>query len=121
MSRLTCWIVSETISAYSDGELADSERLAIQKHLASCEACRRVAARMTDVAQLAKSLQKPPSDLDALSDLERRVMGSVLATSPQPPERMSFRDRLHDWVPDPVAASVAIVFGLLLGVLRVVV
>ncbi len=78
-----------------------------------------MSVRLANVVRLANSVPQTPSDRDAVSDLKRRVMGSVLAASPERPGRIPFRDMLSNWILEPVAASVAIAFGALLGVLRV--
>jgi anti-sigma factor RsiW len=51
-------VAAERIYAYLDGDLAETERLAFEAHLAECGACRTAVARRRLIAEAAKAL--PP-------------------------------------------------------------
>ncbi len=66
------------LSEYVDGELGPGERGELERHLASCEACRGLAAELRGIAERARSLsdREPERDLWPLvrASLARRAV-----------------------------------------------
>jgi anti-sigma factor RsiW len=75
-------LTSDTLSAFIDGELQDSEQEAIQQHLASCHACalRALSARelKAATARAGRRFTPPPETLARLTaQLHREPRGSA--------------------------------------------
>lgn len=67
--------VRENLSAYIDGEVADSEKKAIERHLQGCDACREALDALQQTVRQVKALEeKTPPD-----GLTRRIMDRVRA------------------------------------------
>ena len=93
---MNCREVQERLVAYLDGEVAPSEQVLIQAHLAGCEACRReLAALSATQRRVSRSLQiraaqTAPSP-QAWSRLQARLAGEA---RPSPPWLPTWLQRL---------------------------
>jgi anti-sigma factor RsiW len=124
MKSIACWIVSETINAYCDGELTPGERAAIERHLASCARCahnyRQVVASTKLCGMLSSSA--PPSSRLLASIAER-----VSRANTQPSVRRlplllrfpPFQEIAEEWAQAPVTTCAALLTGAVLGIIRV--
>jgi anti-sigma factor RsiW len=118
---LTCWIVSETMSAYLDAELTPNERATIDRHLASCARCAAVCHRLSETQKLAVTGAAAPAPLPFLSE---RIL-SRLATEEQHTPRLllprvmripPFQELADEWVRQPLLTSLAVAASLILGI-----
>ena len=79
-----CAEIQEEISAMLDGELPAERREAVERHLASCEDCRRVLAAFTALSE-AMEMESPPAESSA-----RWLSAAFLPGTPEAePERIS--------------------------------
>jgi anti-sigma factor RsiW len=70
-----CAVVAAGLDAYVDGELEPAERAAVERHLATCEACRAEVALLSMVEQSLQSLARPePSEA-----MRERLLARVAA------------------------------------------
>jgi predicted anti-sigma-YlaC factor YlaD len=73
-TAMDCGEARQRLVALQDGELAPSEQVQVEEHLASCPSCRALEARLAAVTPRA-SLQVPPA---MLARLEDRVATDVI-------------------------------------------
>jgi len=92
------WI--ERLSEYRDGELTDTERSALDAHLAQCETCRGVLDELTRVVARAQSLPDRPPAQDLWPRIAQRI--AAPAARPQRWRRIAFS------VPQLLAASIVV-------------
>jgi anti-sigma factor RsiW len=70
-----CAVVAAGLDAYVDGELEPAERAAVERHLATCEACRAEVALLSLVEQSLQYLARPePSEA-----MRERLLARVAA------------------------------------------
>jgi hypothetical protein len=101
----------ERLSAYLDSELSPAERAEVEAHLAACEECRALVARMGALDDVARELPvEAPSDyFDSFSG---RVRARLEKEAPSRPRRGVMRPgwRLPAWT---WAAAAALVLAVL--------
>ena len=93
------------LSAYFDDQLGVEERLATDRHLASCEDCRAELAALRSLAEAVGSEHVPPVPSDLAARIGRRVDASTVARFPN---RRFF-------VPATIAATLGAI-GLLVAI-----
>lgn len=105
---MDCLTARENLGAYVDGELAATQRAALQEHLAGCTSCltqlsrlQRLIYRLRASSELPEI--KPPSDL--WSKIEHRLSS--------PTSKVFWRDRATTFFRRPAAAAAAVT--LLIG------
>lgn len=93
----------EILSAYLDGELSQTQKAEIRKHLEECEECRKVAAGLTSVCDVLDALEGLKPDIGFTSRLLEKVHD---------------RRQVKGWhrVVLPAVATVAAVLSIALGV-----
>jgi len=102
---MTCQEIAPKLSAFQDGELLDTERALVRRHLDTCESC---AAEYQGLALAWERLGQLPlagPRAHLWPGIERR-----LDTEPGLGEW-----RWLGWSPFPALATVALIVGLLLG------
>ena len=103
---------TDRLSEYLDGELDDSERVALEAHLATCAECTTVLADLRRVVARAQALDDRPPARDLWSGIAERI-----GVSTDDLARRRARRRVSFTVPQLIAASVALV-ALSAGVAR---
>ncbi len=108
---MNCQDVRKKLSAFQDGEVSDSQKLAIQNHLQTCQKCALVfqeIENMWEALAQADTIEKAPYFWTRLS---QRI------------EAQQNRDRIFDrliapliYLPKPIISTVIFIFGLLIGV-----
>lgn len=110
---MTCADVERLAEAYADGELPLEGTLALEAHVAQCEAC---TARLARIRVLKSALRAVPS-FRAPETLVARVRATVAASpSSQAPSIRPWHRRWQPWL--AAAASLAVVSLGLMAVLR---
>ncbi|HET7296585.1 MAG TPA: zf-HC2 domain-containing protein [Gemmatimonadales bacterium] len=95
------WI--DRLSEYVDGDLAASERAALEAHLAACAGCRTTLEELRRVVARAQTLDERPPAADLWPGIARQIGVA------RPVERGTrLRRRLSFTVPQLAAASVAL-------------
>ncbi|HEU5169409.1 MAG TPA: zf-HC2 domain-containing protein, partial [Gemmatimonadales bacterium] len=64
---------TDKLSEYLDGELNESERAALERHLAACPACTTTLADLTRVVARARALPAPPPTGDLWPGIAARL------------------------------------------------
>jgi anti-sigma factor RsiW len=95
------------LSEYLDGELTESERAALERHLAACPVCTATLADLTRVVMRARTLSGEPPPRDLWSGIAARITARTAA--PSPPARLR-RTWTFSW-PQLAAAAFAIAVG----------
>lgn len=100
---------TDRLSEYIDGDLSFTERVAVEKHLAECAACRETAAGLRGVAAAAASLPDLPPDRELWQAIADRIApaNAVVHHITRGPAAM--RRRISFTVPQLLAASIALV------------
>lgn len=106
-----CDFPEQKISAYQDGELSPAEAEEVQKHLETCEACRKLLAEYREITALMKEvLSEEPSELIDQDALWAKIEPNIQC-------RPSLWDRFLGWIrvpfvwaPAAVAAAAAVLF-----------
>lgn len=93
------------LSEYLDGELDNSERVALEAHLATCGHCVATLAELRQVVARAKTLEDRPPQRDLWLNISSNIRRSVVAG--RPASRPS-RRRFSFSVPQLLAASIAL-------------
>jgi hypothetical protein len=73
MSMSPCWN-AETLDDFVDGELPEDERRRVERHLETCETCRREVA---DRRRLARAVSELPRELSPSRDLWDDIAGRL--------------------------------------------
>ncbi len=97
-------IWTDRLSDYVDGELRRDERLAVDEHLAGCDACRQVLSELQAVAGRARSL----ADLPPAADLWPGIAAEIGASRQPRVLEMRPARRFSFTLPQLVAASLAL-------------
>jgi anti-sigma factor RsiW len=92
---------TDRLSEYLDGELAGSERTALEAHLASCSNCRATLEELRRVVGRARALDDRPPTADLWPGIAEHI-GVVSLAARRARRRLSFT------VPQLAAASVAL-------------
>ena len=95
---------TDRLSEYLDGELDDTERMALEAHLATCADCTAVLADLRRVVARAQALDDRPPARDLWSGVAERI---GISTDDLAARRA--RRRVSFTVPQLIAASVALV------------
>jgi tetratricopeptide (TPR) repeat protein len=103
----TCEEYSTPINDYVDGTLPASERAALEAHLASCAACERTVADLSQMRRAAQSL--PPRRPRA--DAWRQISDALRAEMDAEPRRSSVLVA-HAWTRNRVALAAAAILVL---------
>lgn len=108
---MNCRDVQKNLSAFQDGELTDSQKIVIQRHLETCQECALVFQEMEnmwDTLSQADTIEKAPYFWTRLS---QRI------------EAQQNRDRIFDRLiaplislPKPIISTFIFIFGLLIGI-----
>lgn len=106
---------TDRLSEYLDGELDDTERAALETHLATCADCTAVLTDLRRVVARAQALDDRPPARDLWSGIAERI-----GVSTDDLARRRARRRVSFTVPQLIAASVALV-ALSAAVARVLV
>jgi Putative zinc-finger len=64
---------TDRLSEYLDGDLAESERIALEAHLPTCAACRDTLAGLRRIVVRARSLEDRPPQHDLWSGIAKRI------------------------------------------------
>lgn len=94
------------LSGYLDGELSDSERRALERHLGACPACTAALAGLVQVVERARTLPDRPPTGDLWGGIADRI-----ATPPSPAERVARGRRWTFSLPQLAAAALALAFA----------
>ena len=95
---------TDRLSEYLDGDLASSERTALEAHLATCAACRGAVAELRQVVARAKSLEDRAPNAELWPGIHARL------TPGRRPGMTDIRSRRFSFnVPQLIAASIALV------------
>jgi len=97
----------DRLSEYLDGELAVSDRVELEAHLAACVACRGVLEELRQVVRTAAALQDEPPAHDLWAGIEAKL-GSPAATDDKVISLVERRRRFLFTLPQLAAASVAL-------------
>ena len=62
---MRCEKVKESLEAYVEGELVESEREALENHISHCESCKQELALTQSIPHLIGSLPTPPVPEDS--------------------------------------------------------
>jgi len=100
-----CERARQLIDAYVDGELALETSTEIERHIDSCDACRRLYASRR---ALSAQLRDPALRVAAPDGLRRRVAAAVSAESPRP---AALRPARRQWMQLAAACFAAAVLG----------
>ncbi len=100
----------EQLSAYADGELAESEARLLRKHLAACDPCGRRLEAFRGLSMAFRPLAAERMPLDVSLQLEERI-GEAACRGLSPVCGW----RAWTVVPLSLAASVTLTLGVLLG------
>ncbi len=74
-----CEYFSELTSAYRDGELSDSERLSLEKHMSECSKCADVLASVDRVAKALAHIPRVELERDIAADVEKMLAAKAQA------------------------------------------
>jgi anti-sigma factor RsiW len=123
-NKFTCWIVSETMSAYLDGELTQNERATINRHLASCARCAAVCHRLSATQKLAVTVAVSPAPLPFLSERILKRLSTEEQHRPMFPLARIMRipplqELADEWVRQPRLTSLVLAASVILGICRV--
>lgn len=113
---MTCDETQSLIHAYVDGELDLVRSLEIDRHLAGCAACARVAKTQTD---LKKAVRGAPLQFAAPADLRRKIQKSIRMSDRAANQGTTLLQWLQAWRWAGAAAALALVLvtgGILLRV-----
>ena len=97
---------TDRLSEYLDGELANSERLAVEAHLAECEVCRATLLELRAVVQQAAALPRIEPARELWKEIETAIAQADSTIVPFPGARA--RRRFSFSVPQLAAAGIAI-------------
>lgn len=108
---MNCQDVRKKLSAFQDGEVSDSQKVAIQNHLQTCSECAHVFQEMEDVLDVL-SIAEPIKDAPYFwTRLSQRI------------EAQKSRPRISDWLtapfdflPKPIFTTLVFIFGLTIGI-----
>ncbi|HTC25011.1 MAG TPA: zf-HC2 domain-containing protein [Gemmatimonadales bacterium] len=95
---------TDKLSEYLDGELSESERLAMERHLVACPACTTALAALLRVVERARTLPDRPPVRDLWTGIANRIAEA-------PSRSGELRTRSWRWtfsIPQLVAAALAI-------------
>jgi hypothetical protein len=95
---------TDRLSEYLDGELDDTERVALEAHLAACADCAAVLADLRRVVARAQALDDRPPGRDLWNGIAERI-----GVSTDDLARRRAQRRFSFTVPQLIAASVALV------------
>ncbi len=99
---------SGKLSEYLDGELADAERIALERHLAACPECTGTLADLTLVARRARTLADQAPVADLWQGISARIAAAELsAHRPRPIPARSRTFSLPQLATAAVAAALA--------------
>jgi anti-sigma factor RsiW len=70
---MRCEKVKESLEAYVEGELVESEREALETHISHCESCKQELALTQSIPRLISSLPTPPVPEDIIPDTLKRL------------------------------------------------
>ena len=108
---MNCRDVRKKLSAFQDGELVESQKLEIHRHLQNCQECSFVFQEMEDMwnaLSQAETIETAPYFWTRLS---QRI------------EAQKSRNRIVDWLfspfaflPKPIVSTLVIIFGLMIGI-----
>lgn len=92
---MSCDVAYERISAYADGELAASDAADLERHLATCQACRASLEALRRLRNaLADAALRAPASGEARDALRERLRASL----PTPPATSTMRSATR-WAP----------------------
>jgi anti-sigma factor RsiW len=95
--------ITDRLSEYLDGELTDTERSAVDAHLAVCAACREVLEDLQTIVEAAQGLPGMPPDQELWDGVSNRIGGARVARfAARAKRRFSFT------LPQVAAASIAL-------------
>jgi anti-sigma factor RsiW len=70
---MRCEKVKESLEAYVEGELVESEREEMEAHISHCQSCKQELALAQSIPRLIGSLPTPPVPEDIIPDTLRRL------------------------------------------------
>ena len=107
----------EALSALTDGELREPERLAVQAHVDHCAICAPVLAEFRQLRTRFTALNVTTPAFDVAPEVDRRI-GAASAPAPRGPTRAARAPRVQWWQVAVLApgGAVAVSVGLWLGV-----
>lgn len=106
----------EALSALTDGELRDTERLAVQAHVDHCAICAPVLTEFRQLRTRFAALNVSTPAFDVAPEVDRRI-GAASAPAPRGPTGATPPRRVHWWQVAVLApgGAVAVSLGLWLG------
>ncbi|HET9651755.1 MAG TPA: zf-HC2 domain-containing protein [Usitatibacter sp.] len=107
----------EALSALTDGELREAERIAIEAHAAGCPLCAPALARLRRLRSDFAALPQPAREFDVAADVDRRI--GEMTARPSPKRPRIARGRWWQAALLAPAGAVAVGVGVWLGALLV--
>jgi hypothetical protein len=98
----------EILSAHLDGELPPSEESSVNKHLASCPACREALRRFHDVKAALARTTRPEMPAALARAVEKRLGRNSEALDPDP---LPARNGDRSWMPWAALAFATMIVG----------
>ena len=95
--RTNCAGYAERISLFVSDALPDSERAAIEEHLATCECCRAYYAELGQVAADFAHWENEFSRIEPSASAELRWRRAIETVATKSPKAVSGKPPLHDW------------------------
>lgn len=109
---MACDVIGEKLGQYVDGELDDADRVAVEKHIASCPDCTATLESYQDIATKLAPVEGASVPHELWPSIESRLKPKTDTAVAQTQHRAQTRQRWlsrHAWA---VAASLAIVVSL---------
>lgn len=78
----TCPIVEQTIASYIDGNLSTDDRIAFERHMASCQVCRTIERELRMTQSLLRTLPAAAPQDDFEARLAARIADVKLKPAP---------------------------------------
>jgi anti-sigma factor RsiW len=105
----------EALSALTDGELDEPERIATQAHADRCTICAPVLAEFRQLHARFAALDEPTADFDVAPEVDRRIGAAALAPRGASPAVRAPRARWWQLALLAPGGAVAVSAGLWLG------
>jgi Putative zinc-finger len=111
---MSCGMDPERLADLIDGDLTSAETTEVEAHIAGCEVCRAEYRQLTDLADLYRSVRRPPAMTpDLVPETIRRLAATRTGRARRPGRRRRIVVRLMGAA--AVAAAAAVLIAVLIG------